>query len=602
MHLQYSGYLIHDSLYCAPIILHQNIVSYRANSRSQSLTLEDKSMQQKKKLAFASIKSMYRVFTVPEAPDSTLGQIDKNISRNLAGFLQDHIVAVEKDLTEVEKDFSDSRIPDKPIFVSEQTQFLLDKLVAQSVHTASPSFVGHMTSALPYFMLPLSKIMIALNQNLVKTETSKAFTPMERQVTGMLHRLVYEQDGEFYKHWMHNTHYALGAMGSGGTIANITALWTARNLAFPAEGNFKGVNQQGLFKALRYYGYEGAAILVSKRGHYSLSKTADILGIGRENLIAIDTDDNNRIQLDQLREQCIKLQHEKIKIISIVGIAGTTETGNIDPLEEIAEIAREFKAHFHVDAAWGGPTLFSREHKHLLKGIEKADSVTLDAHKQLYVPMGSGLVVFKDPAKLSAIEHHAQYVVRKGSKDLGSTTLEGSRPGMSMLIHSGLRIIGKEGYEILIDQGIEKARAFAELINKNNDFELITKPELNILTYRYCPQWLQDELSKVEPEQAERINTHINRITKYIQKTQRELGRAFVSRTQLEPDRHNGFPCVVFRVVLANPLTTVDILKEILVEQSKIAKDDKISSEIDAFKKLCQHTEYGNGNSKRQAS
>ncbi|WP_250656706.1 pyridoxal-dependent aspartate 1-decarboxylase PanP [Alkalimarinus coralli] len=544
-------------------------------------------MPQQKKLALASIKSMYRVFTVPEAPDSTLSQIDKNISRNLAGFLQDHIVAVEKDLSEVEKDFSDAKIPDKPIFVSEQTQFLLDKLVAQSVHTASPSFVGHMTSALPYFMLPLSKIMIALNQNLVKTETSKAFTPMERQVMGMLHRLIYDQDNEFYKRWMHDAYHALGSMASGGTVANITALWAARNLAFPAEGNFKGINQQGLFKALKYYGYEGAAVVVSKRGHYSLSKAADVLGIGRENMVAIETDENNRIKLDELRKKCIQLQSEKVKIISIVGIAGTTETGNVDPLDEMAEIAREFKAHFHVDAAWGGPTLFSRHNKHLLKGIEKADSVTIDAHKQLYVPMGAGLVLFKDPTKLSSIEHHAQYIIRKGSKDLGSTTLEGSRPGMAMLIHSGLRIIGREGYEILINQGIDKARSFAKLIKQNDLFELITEPELNILTYRYCPGNVQQTLKTSSPEQMERINTHLNRVTKYIQKAQRELGRAFVSRTRLEPMQYQGRPCVVFRVVLANPLTTVEILEEILSEQAEIAQHAKIAGEMAALERLC---------------
>src|SRR5690606_10522336 len=103
-------------------------------------------MTQEQKLALASLESMYRVFTVPEAPNSTLSKIDQQISQNLAGFLQNHIVALEKDLAEVEKDFSDSEIPRKPIFVSEQAQFLLDKLVAQSVHTASPSFVGHMTS------------------------------------------------------------------------------------------------------------------------------------------------------------------------------------------------------------------------------------------------------------------------------------------------------------------------------------------------------------------------------------------------------------------------------------------------------------------------
>jgi len=79
---------------------------------------------------------MYRVFTVPEAPESTLSRIDQDISRNVAGFLQDHIVAIEKDLADMEKDFSDAQVPEKPVFVSEQTQFLLDKLVANSVHTA----------------------------------------------------------------------------------------------------------------------------------------------------------------------------------------------------------------------------------------------------------------------------------------------------------------------------------------------------------------------------------------------------------------------------------------------------------------------------------
>ncbi|MDL0431047.1 putative pyridoxal-dependent aspartate 1-decarboxylase [Marinobacter sp. TBZ242] len=537
-------------------------------------------MTGKKKSAQASVEAMYRVFTVPEAPESTLSRIDQNISRNLAGFLQEHIVAVERDLSEVEKDFSDYAIPEKPIFVSEQAQFLLDKLVANSVHTASPSFIGHMTSALPYFMLPLSKIMIALNQNLVKTETSKAFTPMERQVLGMIHRLVYEQDGAFYRKWMHDPRHALGAMCSGGTVANLTALWVARNNAFPAEGSFRGIHQEGLFRALRYYGCEGAAILVSRRGHYSLRKAADVLGLGRDFLVPVDTDDDNRINTDALREKCLELHRQKIRVMAICGIAGTTETGNVDPLDAMADIAREFGAHFHVDAAWGGPTLFSRTHRHLMRGIEKADSVTFDAHKQLYVPMGVGLVVFRDPSLASAVEHHAQYIIRKGSRDLGSTTLEGSRPGMSMLIQSGLRILAREGYEILIDQGIDKAKTFAEMINAEPDFELITRPELNILTYRYCPEKVQQALSVADSLQVERLNTSLNRITKFLQKTQRERGKAFVSRTRLEPARYFNFPCIVFRVVLANPLTTKEILADILKEQRELSAEEGIQDEI----------------------
>jgi glutamate decarboxylase len=539
-----------------------------------------------KKVARASLETMHRIFTVPEEPTSTLGRLDQNISQNLAGFLQDHIVAVEKDLGEVEAVFSDSLIPEEPMFVSEHTQFLLDQLVAHSVHTASPSFIGHMTSALPYFMVSLSKIMIALNQNLVKTETSKAFTPLERQVVGMLHRLVYQQDDRFYDTWMHNSSAALGSMCSGGTIANVTALWVARNRCFPGHGSFKGVRQQGMHKALQHYGFDDAVVLVSKRGHYSLAKSADLLGLGSDNIIPIATDDHNKVRLDRLEEACQQHQLNKSRVIAIVGIAGTTETGNVDPLDGMAEIAKRYGIHFHVDAAWGGPTLFSSRHKALLKGIERADSVTMDAHKQLYVPMGTGLVVFRDPHTPNAIEHHAQYIIRKGSRDLGSKTLEGSRPGMAMLIHSGLKIIGRTGYEILIDLGIEKARKFARLISSDTDFELITEPELNILTYRYAPLRYRQQMLRLDETRQQQANDLFSRLTKSIQKAQRNRGKAFVSRTRLNPSLYSYQDCIVFRVVLANPLTTDEIMQEVLDEQKAIAGEtflQKLITELEQF-------------------
>jgi len=536
--------------------------------------------------AVVNFDSLHRVFTIPEEQSSTLGRIEREISENLEGFLQSHIVAIEKDLTDVEKDFSDAAIPKQPIFVSQQADFLLDKLVAHSVHTASPSFVGHMTSALPYFMLPLSKIMIALNQNLVKTETSKSFTPLERQVTGMLHRLVYQGSDEFYKQYLHDQHFALGAFCSGGTVANITALWVARNKMFKVTEQFAGVHKEGLAAGLIHHGYRGAAILVSERGHYSLKKTADILGLGANNIISIETDDYNRISISALKDKCEELTRNNIKIMSIVGIAGTTETGSVDPLDQMADIALDYDCHFHVDGAWGAPTLFSAKYAPLLKGIERADSVTIDAHKQLYIPMGAGLVVFKDPSSLNSIEHHANYIIRKGSKDLGSKTLEGSRPGMAMLVHSGLRILGEQGYELLIDEGINKTFEFARMIKQHADFELCSKPTLNILTYRYCPSWLTPYLIQADPQLVHQINEILNGYTKYLQKVQRGRGKAFVSRTQLTPALYNSQAIVVFRVVLANPLTTMDILEDILQEQAQLAQEPEAQHYVDALRAL----------------
>ncbi|ENQ4669764.1 putative pyridoxal-dependent aspartate 1-decarboxylase [Vibrio cholerae] len=524
------------------------------------------------KSAQVNFDSLLKIFTVPEGPDSTLTKIDEELSRNLNHFLRKHIVAEEKPLKEIEKDFSNAHIPEQPQFVSDHTQHLLDTLVSHSVHTASPSFIGHMTSALPYFLMPLSKIMIALNQNLVKIETSKAFTPLERQVLGMIHRLIYGETDHFYQQWMHSAEHSLGAFCSGGTIANITALWVARNNALKAEGDFPGVEKAGLFKAMRHYGHEGLAILVSERGHYSLKKAADVLGIGQEGLAAVKTDAHNRICPHDLEQKITELKANKIKVFAVVGVAGTTETGNIDPLRTIAQICQREQIHFHIDAAWGGATLMSNRYRGLLDGVELADSVTIDAHKQLYIPMGAGMVLFKDPNAMRSIEHHAQYILRQGSKDLGSHTLEGSRSGMAMLVYASMHIISRPGYQLLIDQSIEKARYFADLIDAQADFELVSQPELCLLTYRYLPAHVRMALEKSQGVQRVQLNELLNELTKFIQKKQRETGKSFVSRTQLNPHQWDKLATIVFRVVLANPLTTKEILHNVLDEQREIAQ------------------------------
>ncbi len=528
------------------------------------------------KPANASFESLLRIFTVPEAPNSTLGQIEQRLSQNLNQFLREHIVAEEKPLVEIEKDFSDPSMPEMPTYVSEHTQHLLETLVGQSVHTSAPSFIGHMTSALPYFLMPLSKIMIALNQNLVKVETSKAFTPLERQVLGMLHQLIFGQQESFYSQWMHSANHSLGAFCSGGTIANITALWVARNNLLKADGDFQGVAKEGLFKALKHYQCEGLAILTSERGHYSLKKAADVLGLGADAVVSVKTDDNNRICLDDLALKIEQLKQQNIKPLAIIGVAGTTETGSIDNLDQLADIAQQQQCHFHVDAAWGGATLMSNTHRSLLKGVERADSVTIDAHKQLYLPMGAGMVLFKDPTAMASVKHHAEYILRKGSKDLGRHTLEGSRGGMAMLLYSCFHIISRPGYELLIDKSLEKARFFASLINAQNDFELITEPELCILTYRYVPELVKQALDIATSEQTDTLHSLLNDLTKFIQKRQRESGKSFVSRTRLTPQKYDKRHTVVFRVVLANPLTTNEILRRVLAEEREIAATSTI--------------------------
>lgn len=513
---------------------------------------------------------MIRIFTVPEDEDSTLARIEREISHNLVEFLRTNVVAGEVPPSELERDFLDTRIPEDPTFVSDHASFLLEKVVAQSVNVSSPGFVGHMTSALPYFMMPLAKIMVALNQNVVKIETSKAFTPLERQVLAMLHRLVFGGTDAFYQSMTQNHEEALGTFTSGGTAANLVAMWVARNILLRKKPGFPGIDQEGVVAGLRAYGFDGLAVLVSKRAHYSFKKVVDILGIGQRQLVLIRTDSNNRIDINHLTSEIAHLKESRIAPLAIVGIAGTTETGNVDPLYKIAEIARDNHSWFHVDAAWGGSTLFSQKHKTLLRGIEMADSVTLDAHKQLYVPIGAGMALFRDGQALKSIEQHAEYIIREGSRDLGKFTLEGSRPGIALLVHSGLHIIGRRGYELLIDQGIERARHFADLIRQSDDFELVTEPELNILTYRYVPPFVREYLD-ANSGVSNLLNELLNDFTATLQKTQRAAGKTFVSRTHIESSRFLHHGVTVLRCVLGNPLSTMEVLMGILVEQREIA-------------------------------
>ncbi|MEI6306668.1 MAG: putative pyridoxal-dependent aspartate 1-decarboxylase, partial [Deltaproteobacteria bacterium] len=162
--------------------------------------------------------------------------------------------------------------------------------------------------------------------------------------------------------------------------------------------------------------------------------------------------------------------------------------------------------------------------------------------------------------------------------------LEGSRPGMAMLVHAGLSIIGRKGYELLIDKGIERAHRFARRIDAHPDFELVTEPELNILTYRYIPAWVQNILLQATPERAARINELLDKVIETMQKRQREAGKTFVSRTSLAPGRYKGNTITVFRVVMANPLTTEEILAAVLDEQCEIAVQPDIQALLEQIR------------------
>lgn len=469
--------------------------------------------------------------------------------------------------------FSDASVPQDPANLSSYFMRLVENVVVQTTHCHSPLMIGHMTSALPYFHRPLAQLVTALNQNTVKVETSSMVTFLEHEVIGKLHRSFYgnktTRDEAFYQANLHNPESCLGCVTSGGTLANLTALWVARNVALGPQGDFAGIEKEGLHRALKYYGYEDAVILGSDLLHYSFKKATDVLGLGTSGLVTIPYNDEYRIRVDLLEEKIQECHRKKILVLAVIGVAGATEAGTIDDLQAIGMLARKHRIHFHVDAAWGGPLIFSKTHRGKLAGLELSDSVTIDGHKQLYTPMGCGVVLFSNPAAARSIRKTANYIIRLDSQDAGKFSPEGSRPAAAIYLHACLSLLGVSGYEALIDRSCAHVRYLAAKIKPLDDFEVIVEPVSNIMLYRWIPERLRER--RAQGKLTKEDNEAINQKNVELQNLVCKEADSFVSRTTVFVPRY-GSRIVSLRVVIANPNTHRDHIDKALREQRDLIK------------------------------
>jgi putative pyridoxal-dependent aspartate 1-decarboxylase len=537
----------------------------------------------------ADLEHLRKLFIMPDTPDKFMIFGNELLDLIHSFFQNKGGIHSAISLPELAKLFSDINLPKYPHLLKDVLSEIKNKVIAHSVKVGNPYYIGHMTSAIPYFMILLEMIIAALNQNQVKIETAKASSFVEREFIAWIHQLVFKRPESFYKKNIQNYKVALGNVTSDGTIGNLTGLLVARNKAFPASERFPGIRKAGFYEAMRYYKCSKAVIIVSRRGHYSIDKIARTLGIGQDNVIRVPVDTMNKIDIEALRQTCgeisqyNKTNEEKIKIISIVGIAGTTETGNIDNLVELKKVADETHSHFHVDAAWGGAVLLVDEFKYMLKGIERADSVTFDAHKLLYSPLSMGMILFRNQKDLDNIKHSSSYVLRPDSVDQGRFTVEGSRPFSCLKPWATLKIMGTEGFRLLLGLAFKHTNTMKDLVDKHENFEAMSTPELFIFTYRFVPQDVQERLnllmSKIEQglektgtvrQKIKKINNMLNTLNVELHRYLREEDNSFVSRTRLESTRYYPQKVVVLRSVTINPLTTNEIIKEIIDEQNTL--------------------------------
>ncbi len=543
-----------------------------------------------KRLLVSDMEHLKKLFIMPDSPDKFI-EFGTELLDVIHSFFQEKGgIHSSISLPDLAKIFSNIDIPKKPHLLKDVLTEIKSKITAHSVKVGNPYYIGHMTSAVPYFMILLEMIIAALNQNQVKIESAKASTFVEREFLAWMHRLVYDRDEKYYRANIQNRNIALGAATLDGTLANLTALLVARNKAFPADGQFPGIRKAGVYEAFKHYGVSRGVFIVSKRGHYSIDKVARLIGLGESSVIKVPVDIDNRIDIQRVRKVCEEIrQHnetnkEKIKIISIIGIAGTTETGNIDNLSELRRIANEQKTHFHVDAAWGGAVLLVDKYRYMFKGIEKADSVCIDAHKLLYTPVSMGMVLFRKKEDMNYLKHSANYIIRPDSVDLGRFNVEGSRGFSALKPWTTLKILGKDGFQFLFEHAHGLSSVLRGLVELHCNFEPMNQPELFIFNYRFTPKKVRERLDallltirdkdpdkvKREIKQIYQINKVLNDLNIELHKGLREEDESFVSRTMLDVPRYLYQNVVILRAVTVNPLTTPEILKEIIEQQDRL--------------------------------
>lgn len=549
------------------------------SSLCQQDSFEDSSISQ---VEATTLRLFRPCSTDSSMPMSQQKQRIRDLADDCVVAMQDKVHTPNVTDREIQQRFLDSSVPQQPMAVHDYIESISSSFIKDSTQVACPRQIGHMTCSLPQYLPPLADLVTAMHQNTVKAETAKTVSLLEQQVMASLHNLIYQRDTKFYDDALQNTEVALGMFTSGGTIANITGLWVARNSALgpdPTNG-FEGVEQCGLLAAALHYGYRGAVIIGSSLMHYSMKKAADLLGIGVQGLLTVGYDEQYRVIIDELEAKLEECRANRICVLAIVGIAGATETGSIDDLAALSDLAQKYSTWFHVDAAWGGPCLFSSKLAPLMDGISRADSVTIDGHKQFYTPMGCGMLVLKDPETCKLVSKTAKYIIRVGSADQGKFTLEGSRPAIAVYMHANLCCIGAHGYEALMNRGARVCSYMADQLRSSTQFEVLLEPTTNILLYRYVPEELRSRLSQAvgSPTMSEDDWAKLDGANIKLQETQKADGLTFVSRTTVFDFTH-GRNLVALRVVIGNPLVDESAIDEVIADQLRILASSEESSE-----------------------
>ncbi len=391
-------------------------------------------------------------------------------------------------------------LPDRGTPFPKLLDLLFDRAIPRSINTASPGYLAYVPGGGLLHAAVADLIADSVNRYVGLFGAAPGLARIEANVLDWFREMVgYPAE-------------AGGILTSGGSLSALTAMITARRERLP-ENFLSGV------------------LYLSDQAHHSLEKAALLAGFPRANLRKIPSDDRFRIRLDALEKAVEEDRVSGLTPFLVVGSAGTTNTGAVDPLEELADVARRHGLWLHVDAAYGGFFVLTDEGRTTLRGIEMADSVVLDPHKSLFLPYGTGALLVRDAGALKRTHSLAAEYLPQSHEDpewvdFYEISPELTRPFRGLRVWLPLKMHGIGPFREALEEKLVLARWASEELKKVEGIEVVAEPQLSTLAFRLNPGGLAEEdLNRLNHRLMKRINAR-----KRVLLTGTRLGERFVIR------------------------------------------------------------------------
>lgn len=352
--------------------------------------------------------------------------------------------------------------PEKGTDFESLLDFFMNKVIPISINTPHPAYLGYIPGGGLYPSAIADFLAAATNRFTGAWFAAPAAARLEANVL------------EWFAQWMGYPQAARGILTSGGSLANFSGVVAAR----------KNLLGDDISRGILY---------ASNQTHHSVMKVAFLAGIPERNVRLLDVDKNFRAIPDQFEKAIKKDLKKGMKPFFLVGNAGTTNTGTVDPLPELADIAAKYGLWYHIDAAYGGFFNLCKEGKKILRGLERSDSIVLDPHKGLFVPYGSGSLLVKDGellkrAHILTAEYLQDHTTPEGEFNASDYSPELSRSYRGLRVWLPLKLFGAKAFRENLAEKLHLTKWMYQRFLEEPGFECVAVPDLSVIAFRYRPQ------------------------------------------------------------------------------------------------------------------